>query len=249
MSVPAPSVQGMDENRPGTREELRLALEAAGLGPRQTATRLDNKSAYLSGVEPALAITDPATAGRARNATRRLIARLTDPVPDGVHVTAATIREPGTFRLELTFAWPDGTAVRHWDAEPYLAASRIHEPLLTNYPRFARLHIANRTLAWPPATAAEQELDFAPEFLFAESWTPEGQIGDSPDDPSAVRTLQLDFSRYGSSEVIHARLLHNERGDLTVGDTVLLSGDTVDARPFTVIDISADGTDYTFRRL
>lgn len=161
-----------DEDRPGTREELRALLEEAGLGPNQTCVWLDHPTPYLSGLVPAVAITNPATAARARRATARLIARLGDPVPDGVHVTSASIREPGTHLLELTFAWPDGTAVRHWDAEPYLAASRAHKPLLRDYERFERLHVANGTLTWPPSNAGEQELDFSPELLFGESWTP-----------------------------------------------------------------------------
>jgi hypothetical protein len=233
-----------DLDAPGTAEELLRILEDAGLGPRQRHAFVFRPTALLSGLVPGVAITDPATAARARKATARLIARLPDPVPAGVHLAAASIREPGTFLLELTFAWPGGTSVRHWDAEPYLAASRIHEPLLTDYRRFERLHIANRTLTWPPATAGEQEVDFSPELLFGASWTPE-----SPALPAAMRTLELDFSRYGSSDVIHARLLPDERAGLNVDDTVLLSGDTVDPRPFTVVAISADGTDYTFRRI
>lgn len=179
MSVFTPTVTGMEhEDRPGTREELRLALEAAGLGPRQTRVWLDSPTAYLSGLVPALAITDPTTAARARNATRRLIARLGDPVPAGVHVTGARILEPGTYKVELTFAWPDGDAVRHWDAEPYLAASRAHAGLLADYDRFALLHIDNRTLTWPAAEDGGQDLDFAPEFLFAASWTPRAGLPD-----------------------------------------------------------------------
>jgi hypothetical protein len=160
----------VDDDQPGTREELRLTLEAAGLGPRQTQVWLDNPTPYLSGLVPALAITDPATAARARKATARLIARVGDPVPDGVRVVAASIREPGTYLLELTFAWTEDTVVRHWDAEPYLAASRLHEPLLVDYDRFAQLHVAYRTLTWPSETADGQELGFSPKFLFAESW-------------------------------------------------------------------------------
>jgi hypothetical protein len=240
------SADETDPNAPGTPEELLRLLEAAGLGPRQRHAFVFHRSALLSGLVPGEAITDPATAARARQATARLIARLGDPVPDGVHVTAATIREPGTYLLELTFVWPGGTAVRRWDAEPYLAASRIHEPLLRDYRRFARLHVANGTLTWPPATDGEQELDFSPELLFGGSWTPAEPFGRLP---SGLPTIELDFARYGSSDVIHARLLPHERVGLDVGDTVLLAGDTVDPRPFAVIDISDDGTDYTFRRL
>lgn len=63
-----------------------------------------------------------------------------------------------------------------------------------------------------------------------------------------VRTIELDFSRYGSSEVIPARLFPDERAGLTVGDTVLLSGDTVDPHPFTIAAVSDDGSDFTFQR-
>ncbi|WP_416957789.1 hypothetical protein ACNKF0_09425 [Nocardioides sp. T5] len=157
---------------PGTAEELLRLLEDAGLGPNQRHSFVFRPTALLSGLVPGIAITDPATAARSRKATARLIARLPDPVPAGVHLTAASIREPGTFLLELTFAWPGGTSVRHWDAEPFLAASRIHEPLLTDYPRFERLHIANRKLTWPPATPGGQGGDFTPELLFGASWAP-----------------------------------------------------------------------------
>ena len=145
------------DDRPGTREELRALLEAAGLGPQQTRVWLDSPTALLSGLIPADAITDPATAARARHATERLIARLPDPAPSGVHLTAVTIREPGTYLLELTFAWPGGNAVRHWDAEPHLWASRAHEPLAHDYDRFTQLHIANRTLTWPARNTGEQD--------------------------------------------------------------------------------------------
>ncbi|WP_416957835.1 hypothetical protein ACNKF0_09560 [Nocardioides sp. T5] len=155
------------EDQPGTREELRRQLEEAGLGPNQTRVWLDSPTSYLSGLVPAEAITDPTTAARARNAVRRLIARLGDRVPDGVEVTSARVRDEGTFMLELTFAWPGGTAVRHWDAEPYLYSSRAHEPLLSDRSRFTQLRIDNRTLSWPG------DLDFAPEFLYAESWAPD----------------------------------------------------------------------------
>jgi hypothetical protein len=161
-----------DLDAPGTAEEILRLLEDAGMGPRQRHAFVFRPTALLSGLVPGVAITDPATAARARKATARMIARLGDPVPAGVQVIAASVRVPGTFLLELTFAWPGGTAVRQWDAEPYLAASRIHEPLLSDYSRFARLHVANGTLAWPAFGGGEQELDFSPELLFAESWTP-----------------------------------------------------------------------------
>lgn len=64
-----------------------------------------------------------------------------------------------------------------------------------------------------------------------------------------VRTIELDFSRCGSSEVLSARLFPEERAGLAVGETVLLSGDSVAAHRFTVVDISEDGRDFTFRRL
>lgn len=102
----------MGDDQPGTREELRLALEADGLGPRQTQGWLDNPAAYLAGLVPArhhrLRHRSPGTGGH-----RRLIARLGDPVPDGVRVVAAFIREAGTYLLELTFSWAGGVAVRH----------------------------------------------------------------------------------------------------------------------------------------
>jgi hypothetical protein len=64
-----------------------------------------------------------------------------------------------------------------------------------------------------------------------------------------VGTIELDFSRYGSSEVIPARLFPDERADLVVGDAVLLSGDTVDPQSVTIIASSDDGREFTFRRL
>lgn len=73
-----------DHHVPGTREELRLLLADAGLGPRQTASWLDHPAALLSGLVPAHAITELATAARARHAARRLAARLGDVVPVGV---------------------------------------------------------------------------------------------------------------------------------------------------------------------
>ena len=62
------------------------------------------------------------------------------------------------------------------------------------------------------------------------------------------RVIALDFSRYGRSEVIPARLFPEERRGLKVGDTVMLSGDTVDAEPYTILAISEDGREFTFRR-
>lgn len=40
----------------------------------------------------------------------------------------------------------------------------------------------------------------------------------------------------------------DERAGLTVGDTVLLSGDTVDPHPITIVAVSDDGSDFTFQR-
>ena len=180
MTSDEPDLGASDRDAPGTAEEILRLLEDAGMGPRQRHAFVFRPTALLSGLVPGVAITDPATAARARKATARMIARLHDPVPAGVQVTAVSIQEPGTFLLELTFAWLGAAAVRHWDAEPYLAASRIHEPLLSDYPRFARLHVANGTLAWPASGAGEQEFDFSPEFLFAESWTPR-----EPPDPAS----------------------------------------------------------------
>lgn len=154
----------MNQEEPGTPDELVAALTAAGMTNTMARRWVTSRTGLLSGLVPAEAITDPTTAARVRTALRRYIAQLPEPIPDGVHVTGARIIEPGTYLVELTFAWPEGTAVRHWDAEPYLWASRIHEPLLTDYPRFAALHVDNRTLSWPG------DLDFAPEFLYAESW-------------------------------------------------------------------------------
>lgn len=159
----------MEDDEPGTPEELLALLEAAHLGPRQRHTWVYRPSALLSGLVPAEAITDPATAARARRAVRRLIARLpNDPVPDGVHVTAARILEPGTYRVELDFAWPDGTARRHIDLEPILNAlsGPVFEPIRNDYDTFARLHVSDGTLAWPG------EVDLAPELLYSESWLP-----------------------------------------------------------------------------
>jgi hypothetical protein len=150
-------------DEPGTREELRQLLEEAGLGPNQTRRWLDFPSAYLSGLVPAEAITDAATAARARNATRRLIARLGDKVPDLVHVTDVRIVEPGSYRVELHFAWDEGTAVRIMDLEPYLWGPAF-EKVRTDYATFAQLHVDIGTVCWPGGA------DLAPELLYAESW-------------------------------------------------------------------------------
>ncbi len=61
--------------------------------------------------------------------------------------------------------------------------------------------------------------------------------------------VELDFSRFGRSATIEARLFPDERDGLSTGDTVLLSDDTVDPQPFEVVSISDDGRDFTFRRL
>jgi hypothetical protein len=165
----------LPEEGPRNAEDLVRALRAAGASETAARRWVWSRTALLSGLVPGMAIADPATAARTRTALRRHIAALPEPIPDGVHVTAARIRDAGTYMLELTFAWPGGTAVRHWDAEPYLAASRVHEALLHDYERFADLRIENRTLSWP------DDLDFAPEFLYGESWTPDdGSISGRP---------------------------------------------------------------------
>jgi hypothetical protein len=151
------------EDQPGTREELRLMLEVAGLGPNQTQRWLDFPSALLSGLRPGEAIADPATAARARTATARLIARLGDPVPDLVHVTAVRILEPGSYRVELHFAWDEGTDVRVMDLQPYLWGSAF-EQVRSDYDTFAQLYVDIGTVCWPG------EVDLAPELLYAESW-------------------------------------------------------------------------------
>lgn len=154
----------MNDDVPTTAEDLVRELMNAGASEARARRWVWSKTPLLSGLRPGDAIADPATADRARTALRRYIARLPEPIPDGVQVTGARVLRPGTYLVELTFAWPGGTAVRRWDAEPYLRASRVHEPLLSDYRRFAQLHIDNRTLSWPG------DLDFAPEHLYGESW-------------------------------------------------------------------------------
>jgi hypothetical protein len=168
-----------DEDRPGTREELRVLLEEAGLGPNQTRVWLDHPTAYLSGLVPAIAITNPATAARARRATARLIARLGDKVPDLVNVIAVRILQPGTHRIELTFAWDEGTAVRVIDLQPYLWGPAF-EQIRADYATFAQLRVDGGALSWPGGA------DLSPAFLYAESW--------SPDTPGA-RTFSEDEGR------------------------------------------------------
>lgn len=158
------------DNEPGTREELRRLLEEAGLGPNQTRSWLDRPAALLSGLVPAQAITDPATAARARNATRRLIARLRDTIPDLVQVTDVRILDPGTYRVELHFAWPGGTAVRVMDLEPYLWGPAF-EQVRTDYATFAQLYVDIGTVCWPG------DADLAPELLYGESWPADGTPG------------------------------------------------------------------------
>lgn len=151
-------------DQPGTREELRQLLVQAGLGTNQTRVFLDSPTALLSGLIPAEAITEPATAGRARRAVQRLIARLGDPVPEGVQVTAARIRRPGTYLVELGFSWPGATARRHMDMEPYLRASRAHESLLNDRETFVLLRVDDDGVSWPGRPS------FSAALLFAESW-------------------------------------------------------------------------------
>jgi hypothetical protein len=153
----------VDDDRPGTADELLAELRAAGLGPRQALAWVTNPTALLSGLVPGEAIADPRTAARARHAARRLIAQLGDRVPEGVRVTAATIREPGSYLVKLHFASTEGVATRLWDAEPYLWASRAHEVLVHDYAKFERLRVVDGTLSWPDG------LSFAADFLFAES--------------------------------------------------------------------------------
>lgn len=155
-----------DDDMPGTREELRAQLDEAGLSPNQTRVWLDSPSALLSGLVPSEAIADPTTAARARNATRRLIARLGDPVPDLVNVTDVRILEPGTHRVELHFAWDGGTAVRVMDLQPYLWGPAF-EQVRTDYAVFAQLYVDYGTVCWPG------NIDLAPELLYGESWPPD----------------------------------------------------------------------------
>jgi hypothetical protein len=161
-------------DQPGTREELRRQLEEAGLGPNQTRVWLDSPTPYLSGLVPAEAIADPTTAARARYAVRRLIARLGDPVPDGVTVTEATIRQPDTYLVDLSFAWPGGTARRLIDMEPYLAASRAHESMLGDHEDFGSLRVGADGISWTNHPA------FSATLLFAESWPDEGAVAAVP---------------------------------------------------------------------
>ncbi|WP_416957819.1 hypothetical protein ACNKF0_09505 [Nocardioides sp. T5] len=159
-----------DDDEPPSAEDLVRELMKAGASERWARLWVTSPTGLLSGLRPGDAIANPATADRARTALRRQAAQLPEPIPAGVYVTGARIRDEGTYMVELTFAWPSGIAVRHWDAEPYLAASRAHEVLLTDYERFTELHVADRTLSWPG------DLDFAPEFLYGESW-PAGTPG------------------------------------------------------------------------
>jgi hypothetical protein len=152
-----------NDDTAGTREELRAQLEDAGLGPDQTRAWLDSPAALLSGLVPSEAITDPATAGRAREAVARLIGRLGDPIPDLVNVTGVRVVEPGTHRVELRFAWDGGTAVRVLDLQPYLWGPAFEE-VRTDYATFAQLYVDAGTVCWPG------DVDLAPEFLYAESW-------------------------------------------------------------------------------
>lgn len=156
----------MNDDRPGTREELRLLLESAGLGPNQTATWLDSRSALLSGLIPSEAIANPATAARARKATRRLIAHLGVKVPDHVRVTAVRILQRGTYRVELQFEWEEGTEVRIMDLQPYLWGTAFDQ-VRTDYSNFAALGVEGGTVCWPGGP------NFSPAFLYAESWPPD----------------------------------------------------------------------------
>lgn len=162
-----PTYRRWMDDQPGTREELRRQLEEAGLGPNQTRVWLDSPAAYLSGLVPAEAIADPTTASRARNAVRRLIARLGDPIPGDVEVTAARIAQPGAFLVDLDFAWPGGAARRRIDLEPYLAASRAHESLLGDHEDFSSFRVSDDGVSWTDHPA------FSAELLFAGSW-PDG---------------------------------------------------------------------------
>lgn len=149
---------------PGTREELRRQLERAGMSPNQTRVWLDHPAALLSGLVPALAITDPATAARTRRAAGRLAARIHGgSVPINVRVTDVRILEPGTHLVELHFTSSDGTDVRILDLEPYLTGPAF-ETVRTSYATFAQLYVDLGTVCWPGG------LDLAPELLFRESW-------------------------------------------------------------------------------
>lgn len=67
--------------------------------------------------------------------------------------------------------------MRLWDAEPHLWASSAHESLVHDYAWFTQLHVEKRTLTWTARNSGEQELDFAPEFLFKASWPLDGVEG------------------------------------------------------------------------
>lgn len=62
------------------------------------------------------------------------------------------------------------------------------------------------------------------------------------------RLIELDFSRYGRSDVVLTRLFSEERQGLEVGDLVLLEGDTIEPELFEVAAISDDAQSFTFRR-
>lgn len=149
-----------DDTRPGTREELRVLLAEAGLGPNQTRVWLDSPTPYLSGLIPAEAIRDPATAARARHATRRLIARLGPRVPELVAVTAVRILEPGTRTVLLEF---DDGARRAMDLAPYLWGPGFDD-VRTSYEAFREFRVHGGAVAWPSG------IELSPHLLYGESW-------------------------------------------------------------------------------
>lgn len=144
----------------GTREELRLLLADAGLGPNQTRVWLDSPSALLSGLIPAEAILNPATAARARLATRRLIAMLGPKVPDLVSLVRVSVLEPGTTVVLLEF---DDGGRRFIDLRPYLLGPGFDE-VRNSYRAFTQFRVDAGALTWPNG------IELSPRLLYGESW-------------------------------------------------------------------------------
>lgn len=139
----------------GTREELRVRLEEAGLGPNQTRVWLDSPTALLSGLIPADAIRDPATAGRARRATRRLIDSLGPRVPDRVALTAARVLDPSNRTVLLEF---DDGARHALDLGPFLWGPGFDE-VRAFHEVFDAMYVEEgHGLRWPTGAVLSAEL-------------------------------------------------------------------------------------------
>lgn len=145
----------------GTREELQVMFEDAGYS--RLAWWLDQRTSRLSGLVPSEAIVDPATAARARLATRRFLDSLPHPIPAGVQVVNARLVEPDGYLLEMDFEWPGGASTRRLDARPYLWGP-VFDGLREDQSEFAKFYVDLNTVCWPGG------VDLAPELLFGESW-------------------------------------------------------------------------------